>query len=417
MKYLQGDYCYHLNSEDLHDPDLPLIRTRSHGGTLMLWSRALDPYIEVYSTTSTAFLPIILKVPGLQTSIHVALYLPTQGRDTEFVSELANLHTCLESLLESHNDAVIYVRGDCNVNQNNCTRVALLKQFLEKFSLKLTDINHNTYHHFVGNGMYDSKIDILAHSSKQHASENVVEILCKHDYPASNSHHDIILSQFTIPCKGPEQTSTNLITAPRCSQPRTKIIWSEEGQAEYAALVGPYLKQAREDWLNGTSQVSMSILLQITNNILNTCASITNKAVTLGIKKDLKSVKTPKIIRKAKLKMIKTHKRYKLATQNPKFSSERLLDAKSAFKISKKLHDQAVKQCRLQENIQSAEKLSTILSKNPSAAYSFLKSSRNTKSAQIECLKVADKIYSGSAVCDGFYDSMSSLKQCNLQEL
>ena len=41
----------------------------------------------------------------------------------------------------------------------------------------------------------------------------------------------------------------------------------------------------------------------------------------------------------------------------------------------------------------------------------------NTKATQIEHLTVADKVYKGESVCDGFYDSMTSLKNCDLQAL
>ena len=141
-------------------------------------------------------------------------------------NQLANLHICLEKLTERYQAALIYIRGDSKVNQNNSTRVALFGQFLEKLSLQLSCMSHKTYHHFVGNGMYDSNIDIIGHSNKQAVAENVTRILCKHEYPQSNSHHDIILSQFNIPfLKETEAAKTNLTIAPRCSQSRSKITW------------------------------------------------------------------------------------------------------------------------------------------------------------------------------------------------
>ena len=80
FQYIWGGYCWHLNSEDLHDPELPMTQNRSFGGTAVLWQKNLDPYVEVVSTTSAAFLPIILKMPGLRTSIHIAIYMPTHGK-------------------------------------------------------------------------------------------------------------------------------------------------------------------------------------------------------------------------------------------------------------------------------------------------------------------------------------------------
>ena len=98
LQYVEGEYCWHLNSDDLSDPELPTVKSRAHGGTLMLWLKELDPYIEVINTKNTAFLPIILNMPGLRVSIHVSIYLPTHGKDSEFVADLADLRNCLDEL-------------------------------------------------------------------------------------------------------------------------------------------------------------------------------------------------------------------------------------------------------------------------------------------------------------------------------
>ena len=71
FQYLEGEYCWHLNSDDVLDPELPMVRSRAHGGTLTLWLKKLDPYIEVIATDTTAFLPIVLKMTGLQTSVQI----------------------------------------------------------------------------------------------------------------------------------------------------------------------------------------------------------------------------------------------------------------------------------------------------------------------------------------------------------
>ena len=43
----RGKYCYNLNSEDVHCPELPLAVRKAHGGTMVLWKVELDPYIRV----------------------------------------------------------------------------------------------------------------------------------------------------------------------------------------------------------------------------------------------------------------------------------------------------------------------------------------------------------------------------------
>ena len=58
----------------------------------------MDPFIEIIPTNTASFLPVILKKPGLVTTVHVTLYLPTHGKDSEFVSDMAELRNCLDEL-------------------------------------------------------------------------------------------------------------------------------------------------------------------------------------------------------------------------------------------------------------------------------------------------------------------------------
>ena len=86
---------------------------------------------------------MILQLPGHQVTIHVALYLPTSGKDHDFIAEITNLRICLAELTDLYPRAAIYIRGDSNVNKNNENRVTLLKQFLENFSLSRVSTGHN----------------------------------------------------------------------------------------------------------------------------------------------------------------------------------------------------------------------------------------------------------------------------------
>ena len=199
-----------------------MVISRAHGGTLTLWLKELDPYIEVIATDTTAFLPIVLKMPGLQTTVHISLYMPTHSKDSEFVSDLAELRNCLDNLVERYTDPVIYIRGDGNVNANNTPRVILLQQFIRDYELVSIKIGHNTYHHFVGDGLYDSDIDVILHTVHEQVTENVTNILCKHDDPAILSHHDVILSRFTIPTLPTTQPRQLNNIAPKIEHSRTK---------------------------------------------------------------------------------------------------------------------------------------------------------------------------------------------------
>ena len=119
MDYVRGDYCHFLNSEDLHNPDLPLVTNHAVGGTLCLWRRFLDPFVTIYLATNSSFTPIVLRIPNYQTSIHIGIYLPTHGKDVQFVSDLAELKICFDELQENYPDAIFYIRADWKVNVKN----------------------------------------------------------------------------------------------------------------------------------------------------------------------------------------------------------------------------------------------------------------------------------------------------------
>ena len=113
-----------LNSDDYFDPDLPLITNKAFGGSMALWKKSLDSYATVHPPTSPSMLPLIFKYPGLSTSIHAAVYLPTAGQEAKFIDALANLSNTIENLVEQYPDSLIFVRGDSNVNLNNSQRTS-----------------------------------------------------------------------------------------------------------------------------------------------------------------------------------------------------------------------------------------------------------------------------------------------------
>jgi hypothetical protein len=178
MGPVDSTHCYYLNSDDLHDNDLALKKTKSLGGTLLMWKKKLNPYVSIYSVNTHAFTPLVLQLPGHKISIHISLYLPTSGKDQEFVNELSNLRLCLDELAVLYSGALVFIRGDSNVNQNNASRVVMFNQFLEHFSFSSVHIEVPTYHHFTCNGLYDSNIDVLLYPSGTIVKEHIVRVMC-----------------------------------------------------------------------------------------------------------------------------------------------------------------------------------------------------------------------------------------------
>ena len=178
LEPIQGEYFFSLNSEDSFDPDLPLLRNHAQGGTMVLWKRSLDPFITTLQTPSSSFLPILLNIPGHPQSIHVSLYLPTAGKDSEFLDSLSLLTNLLGSLDEKYPDSLTFLRGDSNANPKNESRIILFQHFQELLNLKRVPLLHKTYHHFIGDGLFDSEIDVIMHSADTNTSEEITKIIC-----------------------------------------------------------------------------------------------------------------------------------------------------------------------------------------------------------------------------------------------
>ena len=141
----------------------------------------------------------------------------------------------------------------------------------------------------MGNGKSDSFLDKILFSSSACLPEKLETIECSLLNPLINSHHDLLISSFVIPDEAPEASTDENVVAPLIDNNRVKVIWSEDGIERYQSLVVPQLSRLRELWLSSPSKSSTSLLLQSTNNVLNTCASLTNRTVPLDQKAGTRS--------------------------------------------------------------------------------------------------------------------------------
>ena len=423
VQYVNHDYSYSMNSDDLIDPELPLVCSKAKGGTMILWRKWLDPYVKIIPVAGSSYLPMVLILPECRPSVHIALYLPTHGQDSEFVSEMASLTNCLDSLNIDYNYPSIYIRGDANVNCKNTARVNILESFMNNFNLVRVDIAHRTYHHFVGGGQYDSNIDVILHSAGTVVPgmlaeqvtvvpgmlpEQVTAIICQKTSPEMSSHHDAILSAFSLAQGQYEKESEGLVCAPKLNTQRTKIMWTEEGVKEYSILVSGLLQTIRNTWLHPHSQACMSVLLELTTLALNTAAAATNPSRSLTIKPNLRKKKVPQDILKAKKKLNTAHRRH-LSSQDQATAE--------IFKQCRKNYHRVVRSQAIQADLERDSQLFNIIGENPGKVFSHIKSMKSIHRGGTAKLTVGSKVYCGEKVADGFYESMTSLKQCDIESI
>jgi hypothetical protein len=321
------------------------------------------------------------------------------------------LKVTLDELILEFPSSVIFVRGDANSSRANAKRWKLLSDFCSEYKLSRVPVNHNTYHHFLGQGASDSELDVLLFSSKENVHEHLIDLRCQLQDPLIDSHHDVLVSSCTIPCqtRRPHQSSQN-ISAPRMENKRHKIIWSDEGIAKYKEITSMLLPGIRNRWLSSSSQASTSVLLQSTNFILSQAATIANRVVSLSVPMTIKSEKIPKDVRKSGNALARLSTELRKLKSSQTSSQESIECVQNKMKLLKIKHRKLVRWTRLQKNISRDSKLSSACSDGSKMSNAVRNRNCNT-TRDIQELFVGDKIYEGKQVPDGFYDSISSLKK------
>ena len=411
----RGQYSFLLNSEETSNPELALDCAKAHGGTMILWRSELDPYVVPLPTTSPSFLPILLKIPGFTPSIHVALYLPTSGKDPDFVSALSLLDNFIEEVASTHN-CPIYIRGDANCNPRNLARSSLLDHFCSKYKFSSTDFKHPSHHHFTGQGLHDAQLDVLLHQTDS-TPEVLTEVICKLSHPLVDSAHDIILSTCPLSPQAPvlHDQSEN-ISAVKVNNERLKVIWDDENTPQYQKLTSDILVRLRETWSDNSSPSAVSILLQSTNDVLSTCAAATNKIINLGKATSSRPKSNPEVTA-AQSKVLRLSKLAGNLSSSSSATDSQIIDARRAVTAARA-------ECRRISNYTTMVACNerdamthSVLTSNPEKLYRFVKASNNKSSARIKSLKVGNKVYTGNSVPDGFFDSLSSLKSPDMTKI
>ena len=375
---------------------------------MAMWRKQLDPYVQVLPTFSSSVLPLLLSIPGLTPTAHVTVYLPTHGRDTEFISAMGVLDNCMEEINENF-ACPIYLRGDFNVNPKNLSRVSILKSFCTKFSLSSIDFGHPSHHHFMGNGASDAQLDLLLYSGPPGQAEIFSSITCSLINPLVNSHHDLIVSSLPLNFQPVLPEAENLVTAPKLPNTRVKVRWDDDGINAFEGLVSPSLARLRDQYQPTGSPTAFSLLLSATNTVLSEAAKSTNRVVDLSKQPKVKSSLHPdvKLAQAASLSAART---LRAATISPQSNPGAIA---AASELASNARAEVRRLTRVWKNQVAAERdnmVSTILDHDPRRLFSFIRSKKSAAAANIQKLSVSEKVYTGSKVPDGFYDSLSSLK-------
>ena len=251
------------------------------------------------------------------------------------------------------------------------------------------DLRHYTYHHFMGNGNSDSELDLLLYIGEMNMKENLDKVICKEDNPLIDSHHDAIISSFKV-SKVEEPAPLPNEKAPRIENSRVKILWSDEGIANYENLLQANLLRLRETWASDSTKSSIAVLISATNSILNRAATATNSFRSLCDNKPAKQKKHPDITAAQKILLLKQKDLTSILSSSFP-SPESIQEARDARASARSAYRQTVRGIQQAEYEERDTRLYEIMSNDPSSLFKQIRASKSSKSVKLHSLTVGEK--------------------------
>ena len=230
------------------------------------------------------------------------------------------------------------------------------------------------------------------------------------------SHHDILISQ----CKIPEPITENpldqpLPVAPKIENTRVKIKWTDDGISAYQEILGQNLDQLADRWLDNDSATSISVLFATANAILDLAARSSNKFIDLSKTFKPKSKPNHDLLNLRK-NVIDAHKAKKNLEHMQPCNEKNIEIATENLRQARSTYSRALRRVQHETETKLDLDLMNDLAQQPNVVYKSIKNKHAARSS-VSTLKVGDKVFSDKLVPDGFFMSLSDLKQPDMSAI
>ena len=237
---LKSDFTTHnflTTSDDMFTPaeDLVLETGPVWQGTAIGWSMEIDKFVCKLPVISDRFCGV--QYTDVQTDtqfLAYTLYLPTAGKDEEFLEVLSSLSADIAH--NNNNNSAVVIGCDSNQSSKSTKRrSSAMNNFLAEFGLESILIDDKpTFHH--NNQTSETKIDHIYHNFSMHSAAKISmhNHLCLKENPSNLSSHDVIVGKINlphIPLSKVEKDFSSTYTPFLVKKPK----WCEAGMAEYQA--------------------------------------------------------------------------------------------------------------------------------------------------------------------------------------
>ena len=174
------------------------------GRAAIIWKDYLDPYITQFPCQSNSISCIKIMVDSNYPIYIASLYMPTAGKDSLYVDTLAELTSLISDIYDNSTDPVILLGGDLNNSLKNKPRYSLWNHFISQYQITQIHIQKPTYHHHLGDGVFDSFLDsALLINPPPNVSLSLTQQICPKIYDVLDSKHDTLIVRLEVPILRP----------------------------------------------------------------------------------------------------------------------------------------------------------------------------------------------------------------------
>ena len=162
-----------------------------------MWHESLNSSVLNLPNTHDRFTGIKLNLQG-QHILAIAAYLPTSGKDDDFLDCLAQLSNFIQENKGDTCTVLIGTDSNCS-SKSTPRRLHGFEQFREEHNLLKVCLSEPTFHH--SNGQSSSNIDYFLISCNHSLAPNLCNIFsqCTQDYPQNFSSHDPVITTLVVP--------------------------------------------------------------------------------------------------------------------------------------------------------------------------------------------------------------------------
>ena len=203
-------------------------------GTALGWNNVIDKYITKLPIVSDRFCGISLQTRTSHLLIY-SLYLPTSGKDEEFLEILAEIASDI-TIHRNCNQSII-IGSDTNQSiKSSKRRTDAMTDFNNEFNLKsIIQSDEPTFHH--NNMTSNSQIDHILYNitDESHINLNFHDHLCKLNHHDNLSSHDVIVGKIKIEFNNKEASSidySNTYEDFRVNKPKWNTVGLDDYQTE-----------------------------------------------------------------------------------------------------------------------------------------------------------------------------------------